>query len=145
MTAPLFRKILVANDGSEGAMKALSVGGDLARRSGAELHAVTVRERVAHHSLTVVGGAARGSADADDYLRLQGIRAGMVAMDHGVRLKSHLLIGHEVETLVTFIREQGFDLLVVGFRGHSRGFGDHWGGTSHSLARLAPCAVLVVK
>ena len=38
-----------------------------------------------------------------------------------------------------------FDLLVVGFMGHSTIFGHEWGSTSQNLMRLAPCAVLVAK
>jgi nucleotide-binding universal stress UspA family protein len=53
--------------------------------------------------------------------------------------------GHEVETTVTFAREHGFDLLVIGFMGHSRIYERIWGGTSQNLTRLAPCSVLVIK
>ena len=40
----MFKKILHANDGSEGAFRALSVALDLARQSKAELHLVSVEE-----------------------------------------------------------------------------------------------------
>jgi len=54
-------------------------------------------------------------------------------------------IGHEVETIIRHARDGDYDLLVVGFMGHSRVFGRIWGGTSQNLAKLAPCSVLVVK
>jgi nucleotide-binding universal stress UspA family protein len=63
----------------------------------------------------------------------------------GVRLTPHVMPGHEVETIVKFVKDRGFDLLVIGFMGHSRVFERIWGGTSQNLARLAPCTVLVVK
>jgi len=50
-----------------------------------------------------------------------------------------------VETIVRFCQEGGFDLLVVGFMGHSRIFERIWGSTSQNLTRLAPCSVLVAK
>jgi nucleotide-binding universal stress UspA family protein len=50
-----------------------------------------------------------------------------------------------VETIVQFLNDRGFDLLVIGFMGHSRVFDHIWSGTSQNLARLAPCSVLVVK
>jgi nucleotide-binding universal stress UspA family protein len=53
--------------------------------------------------------------------------------------------GHEVETIIDFCREGGFDLLVVGFMGHSRIYERIWGSTSQTLTRLAPCSVLVAK
>ena len=40
----MFKKILHANDGSEGAFRALSVALDLARQYKAELHSVSVEE-----------------------------------------------------------------------------------------------------
>jgi nucleotide-binding universal stress UspA family protein len=46
---------------------------------------------------------------------------------------------------VQFVKERDFDVLVIGFMGHSRIFDRIWGGTSQNLARLAPCSVLVVK
>jgi nucleotide-binding universal stress UspA family protein len=47
--------------------------------------------------------------------------------------------------VVNFVREGQFDLLVVGFMGHSRVFDRVWGGTSQNLTRIAPCSILVVK
>ncbi len=141
----MYRKILVANDGSDGALKALTVASDLARRCEAELHAIMVQERLPQHSAAVIGGALRTTQEADKYLRTHAIRAGMIATEAGVRLKSHLMMGHEVETIVTFAKEHGFDLLVVGFIGHSKLSATQWGSTSVNLTRLAPCSVLVVK
>ena len=46
---------------------------------------------------------------------------------------------------IRFCQEGGFDLLVIGFMGHSRIFERVWGSTSQTLTRLAPCSVLVVK
>ena len=47
--------------------------------------------------------------------------------------------------LIEFIKQQGFDLLVIGFMGHSALYDRVMGSTCHSLVRLAPCTVLVVK
>jgi len=46
---------------------------------------------------------------------------------------------------VEFIKQNGFDLLVIGFMGHSAVYDRVMGSTCQSLVRLAPCAVLVVK
>lgn len=144
-TRPLFRNILVANDGSEGSRKALVAAIDLAQIYDAELHVLTVEEHLPQHQGSVIGGELRPKAQAAEYLQRVMIQAGLTATASGVRLTPHVLAGHEVKTIVTFLSAHRFDLLVVGFMGHSRIFGHEWGSTSQNLARLAPCAVLVVK
>jgi nucleotide-binding universal stress UspA family protein len=55
------------------------------------------------------------------------------------------LPGHEVETIITAARDGKFDLLVVGFVGHSNVFGRVMGSTTQNISRLSPCSVLIVK
>ena len=49
----MFRKILVANDGSEGGKKALAAGIAMAKTFEAELHCISVKERPSHFAETV--------------------------------------------------------------------------------------------
>jgi nucleotide-binding universal stress UspA family protein len=141
----VFQKILLAYDGSRGAEKALHVAIDLAARYEAELHCIAVAESLAQHKGRIVGGSLRTEQEAEDYFRLLTIHAGQAAASAGVRLDTHTLTGHEAETIATFATVYRFDLLIVGFTGHSNVAGHAWGSTSQSLARLAPCSVLVVK
>jgi nucleotide-binding universal stress UspA family protein len=46
---------------------------------------------------------------------------------------------------VALVNEQHFDLLVVGFMGHTRLYQQIIGSTTERLVRFAPCSVLVVK
>jgi nucleotide-binding universal stress UspA family protein len=139
----MYRKILVANDGSPGALKALAAAIALAKRDSAALHMVTVEElprfpasideveeeeAEANHRLTPVIEAARAQAQAG-----------------GIALEAHLLLGHPVHTIVTLVNEEHFELLVVGFMGHTRLYQQIIGSTTERLVRLAPCAVLVIK
>jgi len=139
----MYKKILVANDGSPGALHALSEALTLAKRDGAALHMVTVEElpwfpasideveeekTEADHRLAPVLEAARRQAQAT-----------------GIAIKTHLLPGHAVQAVVSMVNEQHFDLLVVGFMGHTRLYEQIVGSTTERLVRLAPCSVLVVK
>lgn len=63
----------------------------------------------------------------------------------GVSLLPHVVMGHEVKSIVDFIEEREYDILVIGFVGHSALYDRVMGGTCQSLVQLAPCAVLVVK
>jgi nucleotide-binding universal stress UspA family protein len=139
----LYKRILVANDGSPGALKALAAALAMARRNGAELHMITVEElsrfpvtideideekTEANHRFAPVVAAARADASAA-----------------GVPIDVHLVPGHVVEAVVGLIKERAIDLLVVGFMGHSALYERVIGGTTDRLVRLAPCTVLVVK
>ena len=140
----MWRKILVGLDGSEGANKALAVAVKLAAQSSAELHSISVEEKLPHYAATV-GEVQESRQEAANYFRRIVAEAQQAARASGVTLHSHVMPGHEVETIVTFAKDHGFDLLVIGFMGHSKIFGRIWGSTSQNLAKLSPCTVLVVK
>ena len=72
-------------------------------------------------------------------------RSTQLAAAKGLALESHLLAGHPVPTIVDFVRMQGFDLLIVGFMGHSALYNRLIGSTTDRLVDHAQCAVLVVK
>ena len=93
----------------------------------------------------IVGEVVEAKQEAVDYFRRVTKEAEQAALAHGLRLTSHVVPGHEVETIVKFAKEHGFDLLVIGFMGHSKIFGRIWGSTSQNLTKLSPCTVLVVK
>lgn len=140
----MFTKILVGHDGSEGAKKALAAAITLAKKFGAELHSVSVKERPSHFAETV-GEVMEQQEEAAKFFARVTAEAQAEAEAAGIHLKSTVLSGHEVETIIKFAREGHYDLLVVGFMGHSRAFGRIWGGTSQNLTKTAPCSVLVVK
>jgi nucleotide-binding universal stress UspA family protein len=139
----MFKKILVANDGSEGAAKAMSTAITLAKQSKCGLHMIAVEElprfpasieevvekqHTAKHQFTKVAQHARALAKANQ-----------------VAVEVHLLAGHPVPTIVDFVGRERFDLLVVGHMGHSALYNKLIGSTTDRLVELAPCTVLVVK
>jgi len=140
----MLRKILVANDGSVGARRAVEMAADIASRYGAELHSVSVEEGLPHYAATIDEVDAVKEKE-NHYFEQVAAEAREVAAARGVNLQAHITPGHEVETIINLCRDGGFDLLVVGFMGHSRIFERIWGSTSQNLTRLAPCSVLVAK
>lgn len=140
----MIKKILVANDGSEGARLAVETAVELAACCGAELHCISVEEDLPHYAATIDEVEAARER-RDHYFDRITAETEAIAAAHGVEVETHVLPGHEVETIVTFCREGRFDLLVLGFMGHSRIFTRIWGSTSQTLTRLAPCSVLVAK
>lgn len=140
----MFKKILVGFDGSEGSKKALVAAIDLARHYGAELHAISVEENLPHYAATV-GEVLEAKAEKNGYFAKMNEEAKSLAAKQGITLHTKVLAGHEVETIVNYSREHRFDLVVIGFMGHSKVFDRVWGSTSQNITRLVPCTVMVVK
>lgn len=140
----MFRKILIANDGSEGARHALKVAINLAKKYDAELHSISVEEGVPHYAATI-GEVEEYRKEANEYFKKVNDEAIELARKEGIELHIKVRAGHEVETIVHYAKEGKFDLLVIGFMGHSKIFGRVWGSTSQNIAKLSPCTVVVVK
>ena len=140
----MFKKILIANDGSEGARHALKVAIDLAKKYNAELYSISVEEGVPHYAATI-GEVEEFRKEANDFFKKVNDEAGEIAEKEGIELHAKVIPGHEVETIINYAKEGKFDLLVIGFMGHSKIFGRVWGSTSQNITKLAPCTVVVVK
>jgi nucleotide-binding universal stress UspA family protein len=139
----MFKKILIANDGSEGAFRALDAALALAGSLKAQLHMISVEEIqwVPGSREEVIGD----KAIADQRYAAVTAKAKESAGKANVALTVHVVVGHAVPTIVDFIAGEGFDLLVTGFMGHSALYNRVIGSTTDRLVELAPCAVLVVK
>ena len=140
----MYRNILIAHDGSEGAQKAFDAAVELASHLQAKLHMISVEEYLPCHTLTIDEVAEEKELE-DSYFGQLGEQCKRRAALKSVRLECTIIPGHEVKAIVEFAHQESFDLLVVGFTGHSKIYDYLWGGTSQNLARLSPCPVLVVK
>jgi len=139
----MHKRILHAQDGSEGAFRALVEAIELAKLYGAELHMISVEE-VPHYAGTV--GEVLEEQDFAEHRFAESIERSLVlAREQGIEIQPHIVIGHEVKSILEFIKVHGFSLLVIGFMGHSAIYDRVMGSTCQSLVRLAPCSVLVVK
>ena len=140
----MFKKILLAYDGSGGAKAALKVGIGLAKSLGAELQSISVEEELPHYAATM-GEVQDAKERVDEYFRVLTKEARDQAALAGVELQTAIRQGHEVEIIVNYAKEGGFDLLLAGYHGHSRIFERVMGSTAQSIIRLSPCSVLLAK
>jgi CBS-domain-containing membrane protein/nucleotide-binding universal stress UspA family protein len=140
----MFKRIVVAYDGSESAQAALKIGIGLARSSRTELHSISVEEHLPRYaaSISEIEGARE---QIDEHFRALTKQARDSAALQGVELETAVRQGHEIESIVDFARDHRCDLLILGSHAHSRVFERVIGSTSLSLARLAPCSVLIVR
>lgn len=140
----MFRKILVGYDGSDGAKKALRAAVDIAKHYGSELHSISVEEDLPHYAATV-GEVLEAKAEKNGYFAKLVEEAKEMAAKEGVTLHSKVVAGHEAETIVDYAKDHHFDLVLIGFMGHSKIYDRVWGSTSQNITRLVPCTVMVVK
>jgi nucleotide-binding universal stress UspA family protein len=139
----MFGKILLANDGSEDAFRALSLALAIARQNQSELHMVSVEEisylpEFIEEVREEAGTAAR---------RFRGViqRARAMAEESQIPLHTHLLAGHPVRDIIKLAADLSADLLVIGARGHSALYERMVGSRADRIVQLAQCPVLVVK
>jgi nucleotide-binding universal stress UspA family protein len=130
-------------DGSKGSFRALAEALELCKRSSAEVHSISVEEMPQYPG--TIGEVIEEKDVANHKFHEVLVKAREMAQSAGVNLRTHVIVGHEVKTIIEFIKEHGFDLLVIGFMGHSALYDRLMGSTCHTLVRVAPCSVLVVK
>lgn len=140
----MIERILIAHDGSDGAFKAFDAAVELASRLGAKLHMVSVEEDLPRYAETIDEVAEQKERE-DGYFAQLAAQCRQRAALSRVELGTSVVAGHEVKAIIEFARDGGFDLLVIGYTGHSRIYDHLWGGTSQNLTRMAPCSVLVVR
>ncbi len=139
----MIRRMLVADDGSKGGEKAFAYALALAKRLGVGLQMVCVEE--APRFPASIDEVTETLADEGSQFDKVVAAATAQAAAQGVAFQPHVVIGHPVAAIVEFIQRGGYDLLVVGFMGHSALYNRIIGSTTDRLVELAPCQVLVVK
>jgi nucleotide-binding universal stress UspA family protein len=139
----MYRRIAIANDGSVGAVKALTAAIALAKRHKAALHMISVEELP--RFADTLGELNEEKQTQNHRFALAIEQAIEKARAARIKIETHVLVGHAVPTIVNFIKQGHHDLLVVGFMGHSALYNRLIGSTTDRLVELAPCDVLVVK
>ena len=139
----MFEKILIANDGSQGAARALSTAIDLAKQLQAELHMICVEELPRFP--TSMDEVIEDQIDEEHRFVPVINTATAQAQAAGIILRSYVLPGHAVPTICEFVERERADLLIVGYMGHSALYNRLIGSTTDRLVELAQCTVLVVK
>ena len=140
----MFKKILLAYDGSEGAEKALEAGINLAKTHQAELWAMTVQERLPRYGGTIDEVQEEKEAADERYGKiLEQARAR--AQEEGLEIKTLRPFGHPAQTIIEVAKEGQFDLILVGHSGLSGVWAKFLGTTAEKVSRHAPCSVLIVR
>jgi nucleotide-binding universal stress UspA family protein len=143
-------RILVANDGSQNAKKALDLAISLARCTDSKLDMISVFP-VSIPALGVIDiGAADQYIEAQDesikveYARVvSGTKASAKAA--GIDIDCHIARGGSADEIVSYACRINADLIVVGHRGLNAFQSLILGTTSERVVHTAKCSVLVVR
>lgn len=139
----MFRKILIAYDGSMRANNAYDVALGLAKKCIAEIHVVAVIERAPEFAEEVQTESA--VERAREHLQKQFAHLTTRAISAGQGPHFHIKTGHPVEEIIRVADEHRIDLIVLGHRGH--GLFERWlpGSVSRKIIADSHCAVMVVR
>ena len=142
----MYKKILLAYDGSETGQKALIESREMADWGHAEIALIAVMPPPAAF-IGGEGGVYDVGLEEEERREYQSI------LDDGVRrltesghkVAGELLVGEAVVEIAEYARKIGADLIVVGHR-HLEGWAERWwrGSTAKALIEISPCNVLVV-
>ena len=133
-------KVLVAYDGSEAAGHALMRAGEIALR-GNELTVISV---VPLQPSGPRSGGPVMSGDVEEHGR-ELTEAVAKLKEAGVAAETIEAVGHPAESIVDEAERGGFDLIVVGHRGHHAIARFLLGSTALRVVTHAHCDVLVVR
>ena len=142
----MYKRILLAYDGSEPGQKALLDARDIAEWGNPELHLVAVMPPPAAF-IGGEGGIYDPDREKEEELRYKGIlEEGLRKLsESGHAVRGQVLVGDAVDEIAHHAKEIGADLIVVGHK-HLDSWAARWwrGSLSKSLIENAPCSVLVV-
>ena len=142
----MYKRILLAYDGSESGQKALLDGVDIAQWSHADLHLIAVMPPTTP-IIAAEGGIYDSELEEQMKKKYQGIlEDGLRRLSNcGYTAQGEVLVGDSVEVIVSNARKISADLIVVGHK-HLGSWAARWwrGSRSPALIEHSHCSVLVV-
>ena len=142
----MYKKILLAYDGSDAGQKALLECRDIANWSQSELHLVAVMPS-AMSFVGLEGGVYDVELEERERRKYRGV------LDDGLRrleqcgfsVQGEVVTGEAIDEITKYARKIAADLIVVGHK-HLDSWAARWwrGSISGALIEHAPCSVLVV-
>jgi len=138
-----FERILVAIDGSECSNRAYAKALELASVARARLTALAIEGPLPAYAATI-GEVDEVRREKDEFFSGLTVQVLRQAEQAGVEVEVEMRPGHPAELISRVASEGGYDLIVLGRRGHF--VRDHLlGSTADRVAEHAPCPVMIVR
>jgi nucleotide-binding universal stress UspA family protein len=138
----MFKKLLVAYDGSEDSKKALEIALELSKKFGSEVHLLTIIEQLPRYAATI-GEVKEALAEITKEIEKKQTLVCGNALEQGIDIKCKIMPGHEVEAILAYAQIGNFDALLLGRKGHSAILRTQSGSTAVQITTHAPCTVIL--
>ena len=138
-----FERILVAIDGSKASDRAFEKALELVEVTHASLTALAIEGPLPAYAATV-GEVDEVKREKDAFFGRLVEGARERAKASGIDLAVELRAGHAAEAISRFAEEGGFDLIVLGHKGHFLR-GHLLGSTADRVSEHASCPVMIVR
>jgi nucleotide-binding universal stress UspA family protein len=142
----MFKKILVALDGSDNSARALDLAADLASQYGATLYLVYAIDQPPIHA--EAGRLAREATEKQQRAAAEEVldrNAQRVPLERITGIEKLIVDGDAATSIVELAAERGMDLIVMGTRGLGRLRGLLLGSVAQKVISLANCPVLTTR
>jgi nucleotide-binding universal stress UspA family protein len=144
MTSDFCQNIVIATDGSENSLKAISYGIKLAKLSGATVYALHVVD-----TFSLSQSWTAGRETMHEVLKKDGQKAISEVEEYagaaGVEVKEVLLEGHPSKEIIDFAEKNNIDMLVMGTLGKTGLDRFLMGSVAEKVVRNSKVPVLVVR
>lgn len=141
--AELFKKILIATDGSKRTQNAVEMGLKIAKEHSSKVYAVYVVDTVTFTSIPmdVTWENMYQLLKDEGEEAVKAVKEGAPDVD----VETHVLEGNPAVELTKFAADNGVELIVMGTLGKSGIDRILLGSTAEKVIRIAHCPVLVIK
>jgi nucleotide-binding universal stress UspA family protein len=137
------KKILVALDGSKKSFKGLDMAITLARQFGSSIVGLCVIP--VEPPIFMPGMSSSFKKKMTDEAKKFLDEAEKTSKENSVTFKQQIIYGIPSEDVVSFANKHGFDLIIIGGRGHSLIREVFLGSVAHSTVHKSKIPVLVIK
>jgi len=145
MMSEFYRNIVIATDGSQNSQRAISYGIEIAKLSGATVHALYVVDTTSFSSIPMDAGWEA----MYETLRKEGEKAIFEVKERGdtsgVEVREVLIEGHPSNEIIDFAENNNADLIVVGTLGKTGLDRFLMGSVAEKVVRGSKVPVLVVR
>jgi len=140
----MLKKILVAFDGSQESYRAFYFALELSNECPSQEREIFILSVIQPPEPADIIEVKAVIDNTSEYYKKEFEKISSIAKEHGVEIKTDIVVGHPAEQIVRYASENGFDIIIMGQRGMSKIKKFLLGSVSLAVATYARCPVVIV-